>query len=57
VECLIKGLFSKHVLQKLFFAEDANYLIICGNKVMDVLSIKDVVVFLVTVAPAVSTQL
>jgi hypothetical protein len=56
VGCLIEGLLSKHVLQKLLFAEDANYLIICGSKVMDVLSIKDVV-FLVTVAPAVSTQL
>jgi hypothetical protein len=46
------GLFSKHVLQKLLFTEDANYLIICGSKVMDVLSIIGVVVFSVTVAPA-----
>lgn len=57
VKCLIEGLFSKHVLQKLLFAEDENYLIICGSKVMDVLSIKNVVAFLVVVAPAVSTQL
>jgi hypothetical protein len=36
--------YSKHVLQKVLFAEDANYLIICGSKVMDVLSIIGVVV-------------
>jgi hypothetical protein len=58
VEDVIERLFSKHVLQRLLFSENANYLIICGSKLMDVLSIKDVaVVMLVTVAPAVSTQL
>ena len=36
VECLIVGLFSKHVLEKLLFAGDANYLVICGSKAMDV---------------------
>lgn len=52
MEDLIERLFSKHVLQKILFAENANYLIICGSKLMDVLSIKDVVVvLLVTVAP------
>jgi hypothetical protein len=31
-----KDCFFKYVLQKVLFAEDANYLIICGSKVMDV---------------------
>lgn len=58
MEDLIERLFYEYVLHKLLFAENANYLIICGSKLKDVLSIKDVaVVMLVTVGPAVSTQL
>jgi len=39
MKCPIEGLYSKNVLQKLLFAEDANYLIICRNKVVDVFDV------------------